>query len=300
MRVLLAVDQSEHSQRAVDFLATQKFTLPIELEIISVVMPLPYVDVADVGMFGGGLMPEAGSLIADETEFVQRRLEETAAKLKDRFGEVHCTVKVGSPAAEIRAVADETAARLVVMGAVGHSAVARVLLGSVSDEVATHIRSSALIVRHTADDHKPKAIERVLLAVGMSEQDSLLGKQLEILDLPRSTEIHLVHVMQMFTFFRQDLIQRTSQIWQQSRAAAEQQTKELAEPLTKHGFQTHTHVLEDTHVGETLVNFAVDHDCGLILTGDNRESLAERVLLGSTSRHVLRHGHCSVMIVRKP
>ncbi|HZS10955.1 MAG TPA: universal stress protein, partial [Nitrospirales bacterium] len=55
--------------------------------------------------------------------------------------------RLGHAAAEILKLADAHEADLVVLGALGHGAVARLLLGSVSARVLDHSRASVLIAR---------------------------------------------------------------------------------------------------------------------------------------------------------
>ncbi len=51
-------------------------------------------------------------------------------------------------------------------------------------------------------------------------------------------------------------------------------------------------------IGAALVEHASKRNCDLIIVGDQREAIVARILLGSTSRHVLRQAQCSVLIVR--
>ncbi|MFK7819747.1 MAG: universal stress protein, partial [Planctomycetaceae bacterium] len=52
------------------------------------------------------------------------------------------------------------------------------------------------------------------------------------------------------------------------------------------------------HVGEGLIDYAERHGCDLVMAGGSDSGLLTRIFLGSTSRYVLRHARCSVMIVR--
>jgi nucleotide-binding universal stress UspA family protein len=47
-----------------------------------------------------------------------------------------------------------------------------------------------------------------------------------------------------------------------------------------------------------LVRIADEHSAGLIVVGSQGLSGIERFLLGSVSERVLRHAHCSVLIVK--
>ena len=73
--------------------------------------------------------------------------------------------------------------------------------------------------------------------------------------------------------------------------AFEQSVKEM-------GFATQSQVLEEPHIGEALVTYAEENCCDMVLTSDRRQGVIDRMLLGSTSRFVLRHAGCSVLIAR--
>jgi nucleotide-binding universal stress UspA family protein len=47
-----------------------------------------------------------------------------------------------------------------------------------------------------------------------------------------------------------------------------------------------------------LVRIADEHRAGLIVVGSQGLSAIERFLLGSVSERVLRHAHCSVLVVK--
>ena len=69
--------------------------------------------------------------------------------IQDRSGGYKVTevLELGKPAEEIIRLAEREKTDLVVVGAQGHGAVARLLLGSVSARTVEHSPSSVLIVR---------------------------------------------------------------------------------------------------------------------------------------------------------
>ncbi|MEO9593494.1 universal stress protein [Rhodopirellula bahusiensis] len=147
MRVLLANDASQHSRAAADYLLAFPFRKPIDLDVASVIAPPMMID---VGV--GGMPMDLRGFIDEERQVALDRVEETANQLRDgaRGKSLHSVsthVPVGPPANELLNLADQTDCELIVIGAVGHSALDRVLLGSVSDYVATHGDVSTLVVR---------------------------------------------------------------------------------------------------------------------------------------------------------
>lgn len=52
------------------------------------------------------------------------------------------------------------------------------------------------------------------------------------------------------------------------------------------------------HPADTIVKFANENDCSLIIVGHRGRSKLGGLLLGSVSRHIVTLAHCSVTVVR--
>ena len=298
MRVLVAVDQSEYAAYALDYLRRLPCHDTVDLTLVTVMVPIPAYDLT-----GTGYVTEVPELMRLEMQGIQDSLQSTANRVRKDFNSVETQTIVSSPGSEIVRLAKETNAELVVLGAIGHSAIARVLLGSVSDYVATHAGCSTIVVRPA---RKKKPVRRsalsppknVLVAVGNSDSDEGLANWIARLKLPTETEIHFVHILESFKFFHQDLLHKASSYWNEARSPASKHIDRFQQELQTLGFKTQSELIEATHIGQALVKYADSHKCDLIITGDQRETVMERIFLGSASRHVLRHAQCSVMIVR--
>lgn len=148
MRILLAIDGSDHSEAAVDEVAHWQYPADSELRVISVVEPLS---------FRGALAGEGVdmSLYVEIEETARERaraaVEKAAAKLHagDESSKLNVTTKVpsGSPKREILEEAEAFGADLIVVGSHGQGMLERFLLGSVSQAVALHAKCSVEIVR---------------------------------------------------------------------------------------------------------------------------------------------------------
>lgn len=72
-----------------------------------------------------------------------------------------------------------------------------------------------------------------------------------------------------------------------------------AEIAREVGFQAEPLVaVDESGIGETLVRVAKDRGASAIVVGAHRYGRMERLFLGSTSRVVLEHAHCPVLVVR--
>ena len=82
----------------------------------------------------------------------------------------------------------------------------------------------------------------------------------------------------------------------ESAAATAQKGAALARSM---GMQSECLVVaDDVTVADTLVRVAGERDACALVVGAHRHGAVSEVLLGSTSRDVLRHAHCPVLVVR--
>jgi nucleotide-binding universal stress UspA family protein len=139
--VLLAVDGSADSFRAVRFLAALPLDPGLRLRLLSVVeMPL----IATGPETASGLTP-LDQMLRDLQVQAEETLRRIEADFKGRVAAIESGVVVGRAGEEIVNAAND--ADLVVIGARGLGAFGRLLLGSVSEYVLHHAACPVLIVR---------------------------------------------------------------------------------------------------------------------------------------------------------
>ncbi len=139
-RILVAVDGSDGSRKAAGFAVELARSANARLLLLTVlqqpwVLPLAPLDSVVIG-------PKEDQ---ERVVAAKKQLDEFAAALPAEQAEKH--VEVGEPADVIVEQAEKLNADMIVMGARGHSAVARWLLGSVSDRVVQHARTPVTVVR---------------------------------------------------------------------------------------------------------------------------------------------------------
>jgi nucleotide-binding universal stress UspA family protein len=143
-KVLLAVDISEHSRQAAEFLARLPLAAGAEVTALHVVRPYA---------------PFPGILPTDRPEFETavedvrtRHLHEAQALVTEagqRVGNVvpvATVVRTGNPAEEVLRFASEWGADLLIVGARGTSLIEGLLVGSVADRVLKDSQCSTIIV----------------------------------------------------------------------------------------------------------------------------------------------------------
>jgi nucleotide-binding universal stress UspA family protein len=140
MKILVPVDGSETSLRAIDHVITKMQPLGMEVHLINVQPPLPY---------GGRASAVIGHDNIDEyhREEGLKALKPAQQKLDAAGVEYHCHVAVGDPADVIVGYAQTHGVDQIVMGTHGRGAVASVLMGSVAKEVLEKAHIPVVLVK---------------------------------------------------------------------------------------------------------------------------------------------------------
>ncbi|MFH5803587.1 universal stress protein [Alienimonas sp. DA493] len=289
-RVLLATDHSDESRAAGKTLAALPFPAPPEVTLLHA-MTVPTVST------GSGPTPIPDAAIERMQASAQTAQAAEVGPLEAAGLTVSPVIQRGKPAEVIVAAAEEGNADLVVLGAVGQSALERLLLGSVSDRVAGATGSSCLVVRPTGwpEEGRPP---RLMIAVDETPASARAAETLAALKWPAGTSVALVSVMQTFDTFVPDFTNTLPTLWDELRTTSERRLSEAAAPFEAAGLTVTTDLQTAAHVGEELCRRARKHQADFVAVGDHGGSAAMKFLLGSVSRYVLRHSPSSVWICR--
>ena len=141
-RILVGLDGSEYSLKALEFAVDLAKKYSSQLVLIHVVMRQIYaINPPEAGILAGTAIVRE---LEAEGKAILAKGEET---VKAQGLPVEARLRQGVPAEELlRAAADEKA-DLIVLGSRGLSQVKAFLLGSVSDKVSHHAKCPTLIVR---------------------------------------------------------------------------------------------------------------------------------------------------------
>jgi len=291
MRVILATDGSQHAEEAAWLLAHLPHSDKLELTVV-------YVSNTVRWQVSSRLMSELIRLqerIAEEERALAEKLFQHLREIfEGANAALDLVVLEGQVGSAILQFAEACKSELIVIGAVGHSMFER-MLGSVSDYVATHAKCSVLLVRPTGLSKQKRPIALCFA------QDESIGsaeaiKQLAAFAWGESTHIDAVGVFTLPFIYSEvpygfDLAE--------IKKSAQQAVDRAAEQLRKLTPKVQTHVVERNHAGDALVEFAMKRGSDIIVLGKSSQDLFGRLILGSTSRYVLRHANCSIWIARK-
>jgi nucleotide-binding universal stress UspA family protein len=133
-RIVVAVDRSEASLRAVDFAADLANKYAAELVLLTIVHDIRTTDPALEAFARMEHIKDPPAAI--EIEAVRDRLGDISDRARAKGSSLISTdVAVGDPAAEILVYAGSARPDLIVMGSRGHGRLAGLLLGSVVQKV---------------------------------------------------------------------------------------------------------------------------------------------------------------------
>ena len=140
MRVLLAVDGSKFTKKALAFLATHETLMGPDAELV-VLNVQPAVTPRVKTMLG------AATVRAWHQEEAEKVLQPIERFLKRHKLHYRVIWAIGSPAAEVVRAAQREKAHMIVMGTHGHGLVGRAIMGSVAQRVVTECDVPVLLVK---------------------------------------------------------------------------------------------------------------------------------------------------------
>ncbi|MBI4854367.1 MAG: universal stress protein [Acidobacteria bacterium] len=148
MKILIATDGSNYSDRALEAVVARPWPTGSELRVISVL------EHSSLESITAG---EYALKLDEIREEVRQMLKQIASSATDTLSKTGCktsyVVREGLVAQEILEEASEWDADLIVLGTHGRKGLSKFLLGSVAQRVASHAKCSVEIVRKP--EHSP-------------------------------------------------------------------------------------------------------------------------------------------------
>jgi nucleotide-binding universal stress UspA family protein len=156
-RILVPVDFSPHSERALRYAARLAGWLGASVELVHVV-DNPFASGAWTSEIYVPSLPQMlESLVAD----ANKRLEALEKVVADQGVKVDTTVLEGQPALAIIDHASDGRFDLIVMGTHGRTGFSHAFMGSVAERVVRRAPCPVLTVRATAEAERPSAARAV-------------------------------------------------------------------------------------------------------------------------------------------
>lgn len=281
-RVLAATDGSEHGARAVVTAASLARRAGAALDVISVL---------EVLVLPAAYLPPGVEPGEHEDAFVEEA-RRTAAGQARHAGRTDAAVHVraGMAAPVIAEQADEGRADLVVVGAHPRPALARTLVGSTAERVLRLAHCPVMV----AVDERRLPFRRVLAAIDLS------GQSRAVLETAAAiARIDRAEVRALFVEEPLPSMLVAAAVYDQREAlrhSREQMEKCLEEAALPSGVIVDGRMRKGRS-GDEILSEAQDWDAHLIVVGSHGFSFLDRLLLGSTSLHVLRHAERAIVVV---
>ena len=297
MRILCAVDGSEHSQWGVQALEALASREPEQVTLLHIVDQPALQAAVNKNPVAAkralAAMEKAGTiLLRDAARSARLALGQAATGPRTKLQ----TILTHGPIAHtIARTARRLKADLILMGSRGLSDIQGFLLGSVSRQVAATAPCPLLAVKQPL-----KNLLRVAFAVDDSRPSRAAARFLRSRILPESAEVTiLTSVESPVTDFAARYLSE-SQLTELNQPVIERATRlvnTLRDEFIKDGFSAVTQVHLD-HVIDTIVKHVETSHDQLLVIGSRDLTRSERLYLGSVSESLLRHAPCSVLIVR--
>ncbi|RMF39600.1 MAG: universal stress protein [Planctomycetota bacterium] len=291
MRIVLAFDGSNDSMSAVQAVARLPFREKPEITLVSAVVHPTF----DLPQSKGAVEAERHAI-----EAVEGQLHQAMQQLEPIAARVDRVAKTEHPSHLILETAEDQQADLIVLGARGHSALSRILLGSTADYVVNHAKCSVLVVRPRArlagEVERPDRKPSLCLAYDGHAPSKLAFEQLvQYFQWPPGTRLHVATMLERPSMLPEDVVY-DEELMQQSRESQTQLIAAAQEQLANLEI-TYT-VRETVHVGAALRNVALRVEADILFVGDTGKTGLGRILLGSTSRYLLHHVECAIWLAR--
>ncbi len=151
-RILVPIDFSPHSLRALDYAAELAKPFQAELVALTVVEPIPYAMAGDIYT---GAAAQAGALLDEQMRAGRDQQLRLSEEFKKRGIELRTVLQTGIPYRVIVDTAKDLQADLIVMATHGRTGLSHLLIGSVTERVVRTAACPVLTLR--GEEPPPRA-----------------------------------------------------------------------------------------------------------------------------------------------
>jgi nucleotide-binding universal stress UspA family protein len=310
VKLLIAYDGSECAKAAMSDLVRAGLPRDCEAVVLSVAdvcVGLPPTGPESIPVSVAAMVEKARATAAAAVAESRRLAEDGATQIRSLFPNwrVVADAAADSPYWAFIRRAEEMDADLIVVGSHGRSLLGRAVLGSVSQKVLHHARSSVRIGRNPPPPPEGTHPPRLVVGVDGSAGSQAAVDEIARRNWPAGTAVHVISVpdlrglMQMAS----DLTMIPVWIPQIAGAAADEHAvarglvEAAGKKLAAAGLAVSTAVREGDPK-HALLQEAESWNADTIFVGAKGHSRLERFLIGSVSAAVAARARCTVEIVR--
>lgn len=298
--VLVPIDFSERSLKAIEFGLPLLKSLGADLQLVHVLAP-------DYPLASMAAMP----LIVPELEVgqrVRRRLRDVARKYSIELGPENIHARKGQPFVEICRLARERGIDLIVTSTRGNTGLRHLVLGSTAERIVRYSPCPVLVVRGV--DRKKKAggngktpvhalrFGRILVPIDFSECSMKGLAWAKAFAQQFGASLILLNSVVPPYYVTADEYARYNfpRLLDQAEKTSQKQMRDLIEKTDWQGVEVQPS-LQIGHAGRQTCARALDHGADMIVTSTHGTTGFKHVLIGSTAEYVVRHAACPVLVV---
>lgn len=286
-QIVVGTDGSQRAHKAVEWAADQAAVRKLPLRIVFVVpeVPLPGRTAA------AAKISQGTNYLVNFLEKSQRKLDEAVEWIRAKSPDITVVGQLvqGNPS-YLLAEASKDAA-MVVVGARGEGAPLSVrMLGGVSDAVVQHAHGPVAVVDDEADEHVNGPV-----VVGIDESDA---SKAAIALAFEAAELHGVPLIAVNAW---DVSDYADKVWDGSLGEITGDLTEMVEGLLADQMAAHPGVPVEIKVIRGVPEAALveeSKNADLVVVGSRGRGGFKGLLLGSTSKHVLREAYSPVIVTR--
>ncbi len=294
MKILLAVDGSEHAEGAAKFLRFLDLSTDDEIMIVHVINFVPFLNDMDV---------YAGTIYDIKQEIAPKILDAAVEILSSTGARLSTAIVEGDvDKAIIHAVIDAQA-DFAVLGAKGLKGVTSFITGSATRSVAIHAPFPVLAVKQGKWETTRKL--NILFATDGSEYARAAGRFLSSLPLSRDSHIDIVNIVRSAVHdiperFIVEVDDRMKGEVARVRTAEYDASGEIIRSAEEDLRTRYTSISGHTKVGDPSIEIIEEAErlgTDVIVVGC-RGTKGEKGKLGGVARNILRHAQCSFLIAK--
>jgi nucleotide-binding universal stress UspA family protein len=279
-KILWSTDFSDEGQEAL--LYADAFAKKFDADIIALhVMP----DISPA-LYDAALVVQAE--LAKRVAFVRDQTQKKFDALKKAKNlEFKALIKEGNAAKKIIETAEEEKVDLIVLGRRGLSAIEKLFIGSVANQV---LRSSPIPVLLTKKKSGKPRFKKILVPTDFSEQEEIERDFAWKLAKGFDSELTLLHVLELHDY------EFTPRALEEMFDAVQKRLKQR-EKKEKEDIPVSEDVYRAINASVGIVDYAETHKFDMIVISTCVQSKIERFFLGSTTEKVISYSHIPVFAI---
>ena len=306
MKILVAVDPSQHAQEAIRFVSSVDWPKASEIYLIHVIeMKHASTLIPSDGpsSWDRVISQARGKMVTEARLFLEQTKQEI---LKESSHIVKTVVLEGLPGAEILQAVEDYRIDLVILGTRGLSNVKRFLLGSTSDWVMREAPCSVLLVRDKLSQvTMGEKSAKIILATDGSSNALSTVQMLGLLTCKAPPNVTVTHVVGRPAYLegwhwgtvKGTFTPLAEQLLEKAQAEGANHLEEISQRVQALGMKVDT-MLPKGDPAEEIVKIAERSKATLIMVGSKGFMGGELVPLGGVVRKIARYAPCSVLLTR--